>query len=70
MIFKNLVLQALGTIWFWFLQKKYLKKIHACVPLKVKKFGLWRTTSVCYVGISLTPSGLNLCQLVKTVHMI
>jgi hypothetical protein len=34
MIFKNLVLQALGTIWFRFLQKKYLKKFHACVPLK------------------------------------
>jgi hypothetical protein len=33
MILKNLVLQALGTIWFRFLQKKYLKKIHACVPL-------------------------------------
>jgi hypothetical protein len=27
------VLQALGTIWFRFLQKKYLKKFHACVPL-------------------------------------
>ncbi len=35
MTFKNLVLQALGTIWFWFLQEKYLKKFHACVPLKV-----------------------------------
>jgi hypothetical protein len=35
MIFKNLVLQALGTIWFRFLQKKiYIKKFHACVPLK------------------------------------
>ncbi len=32
-IFKNLVVQALGTIWFRFLQKKYLKKFHACVPL-------------------------------------
>jgi hypothetical protein len=36
MIFKNLVLQALGTIWFRFLQKKYLKKFHACVPLRLK----------------------------------
>jgi hypothetical protein len=36
--------------------------------LKVLKFGLWRTTSVCYVTLSLTPSGLNLCQIVKTVH--
>jgi hypothetical protein len=34
MIFKNLVLQALGTIWFLFLQEKYFKKFHACVPLK------------------------------------
>ncbi len=31
-IFKSLVLQALGTIWFRFLQKR--KKNHACVPLK------------------------------------
>ncbi len=30
--------------------------------LKVYKFGLWR-----YVTLSLTPSGLNLCQIVKTV---
>jgi hypothetical protein len=36
--------------------------------LKVKKFGLWRTTSVCYVTLSLDPSGVNLCQIVKTVH--
>ena len=36
--------------------------------LKVKKFGLWRTMSVCYVTLSLSPSGLNLCQIVKTVH--
>jgi hypothetical protein len=28
------VLQALGTIWFRFLQKKSKKKFHACVPLK------------------------------------
>jgi hypothetical protein len=27
------VLQALGTIWFRFLQKKYKKKFHDCVPL-------------------------------------
>jgi hypothetical protein len=27
------MLQALETIWFRFLQKKYLKKFHACVPL-------------------------------------
>ena len=25
--------------------------------------------SVCVVTLSLTPSGLNLCQIVKTVHM-
>ncbi len=31
-------------------------------------FLLWRTTTVCYVTLSLTPSGLNLCQIVKTVH--
>ncbi len=36
--------------------------------LKSLKFGLWRTMSVCYVTLSLTPSGLNLCQIVKTVH--
>ncbi len=36
--------------------------------LKVLKFGLWRTMSVCYLTLSLTPSGLNLCQIVKTVH--
>jgi hypothetical protein len=35
---------------------------------KVQKFGLWRTMSVCYVTLSLTPSGLNLCQIAKTVH--
>ncbi len=29
---------------------------------------VWRTMSVCYVTLSLTPSGLNLCQIVKTVH--
>ncbi len=28
------MLQALGTIWLQFLQKKILKKFHACVPLK------------------------------------
>ena len=33
MIFKNLVLQALGTIRFRFLQKKSKKNFHACVPL-------------------------------------
>ncbi len=27
------MLQALGTIWFRFLQKKFSKKFHACVPL-------------------------------------
>jgi hypothetical protein len=31
------VLQALGTIWFLFLQKRY-KKIHACVPLNSGPF--------------------------------
>ncbi len=39
---------------------------------KVWKFGLWRTTStrcVCYITLSLTPSGLNLCQIVNTVHI-
>jgi hypothetical protein len=34
MIYKNLKLQALGTIWFRFLQKKSKKNFHACVPLK------------------------------------
>jgi hypothetical protein len=29
---------------------------------------VWRTMTVCYVTLSLTPSGLNLCQIVKTVH--
>jgi hypothetical protein len=24
--------------------------------------------SVCYVTLSLTPSGLNLCEIVKAVH--
>ncbi len=33
-IFKNLVLQARGTIWFRFLQKSQTKKFHACVPLR------------------------------------
>jgi hypothetical protein len=28
------VLQALGTIWFRFLQKKSKQKFHACVPFK------------------------------------
>jgi hypothetical protein len=36
--------------------------------LKVLKFGLWRTMSVCYVTLSLTPSGVNLCEIVKAVH--
>ncbi len=36
--------------------------------LKVYKFGLWRTMSVCYFTLSLTPRGLNLCRIVKTVH--
>jgi hypothetical protein len=30
------MLQALGTIWFRFLQKKFFKKFHACVPLKIE----------------------------------
>ncbi len=30
------MLQALGTIWFRFLQKKSKKKIHACVSLKTE----------------------------------
>jgi hypothetical protein len=38
MIFKNLVLLALGTIRFRFLQKKKKKKIHACVPLNILKY--------------------------------
>ncbi len=37
MILKNLVLQALGTIRFRFLQKKSKQKIHACVPLGMTK---------------------------------
>jgi hypothetical protein len=36
MIFKNLVLQALGTIKFRFLQKKSKTNFHACVPLSSK----------------------------------
>jgi hypothetical protein len=28
------MLQALGTIWFKFLQKKSKKNFHACVPLR------------------------------------
>jgi hypothetical protein len=40
------VLQALGTIWFRFLQKKSKKKFHACVPLRemnfcIKAASLW-----------------------------
>jgi uncharacterized phage infection (PIP) family protein YhgE len=48
MIFKNLVLQALGTIRIRFLQKKYFKKIHAFVPLSrlVKFFNLVRATPI------------------------
>jgi hypothetical protein len=38
MIFKNLVLQALGIIRIRFLQKKYFKKMHACVPLISHEF--------------------------------
>jgi hypothetical protein len=42
MIFKNLVLQALGTIRFRFLQKSQ-KKFHACVPLRLTEhFCLWQ----------------------------
>jgi hypothetical protein len=40
---------------------------------KVWKFGLWRATSarcVCYVTLSLTPSGLNFCQIVNTILYI
>ncbi len=33
MIFKNLVLTAIGTIRIWFLPKKTGKNIHACAPL-------------------------------------
>ncbi len=33
------MLQAVGTIWFRFLQKKYLKKFHACVPLNLVTVG-------------------------------
>ncbi len=36
MIFKNLMLQALGTLWFRFLQKNSKKKFHACVPLMIE----------------------------------
>ncbi len=45
-ILKNLVLQALGTIKFQFLQKKSKKKFHACVPLSVLKkvnLNVWQT---------------------------
>jgi len=41
-IFINLLLQALGTIRFWFLQKKSTNKFHACVPLSCSKVvSLW-----------------------------
>ncbi len=52
----------------WFMKKTWSSKSLVRLPLKVLKFGLWRTTSVCYVTLSLTPSGLNLCQIVKTVY--
>jgi hypothetical protein len=41
-IFKNLVLQALGTIWFRFLQKKSKNFVHACVPLILNISWLYR----------------------------
>ncbi len=55
MIFKNLVLQALGTIRFRFLQKKYFKKFHACVPLtthtlSTSKFRICRSTIFYYAS--------------------
>ncbi len=46
----------------WFFKNLFLHS------LKVEKFGLWRTMSLCYVTLSLAPSGLNLCQTVKTVQ--
>jgi hypothetical protein len=36
--------------------------------LNVWKFRLWWTMSVCYVTLSQTPCGLNLCHIMKTVH--
>ncbi len=49
-IFKNLVLQALGTIRIRFLQKKSKKKFHACVPLKkqvaVNLSQIWVTVTI------------------------
>ncbi len=45
----------------------YTESVGQCL-LKVKKFWLWRTMTVCYVTLSLTPSGLTLCQIVKTVY--
>jgi hypothetical protein len=49
-IFKNLVLQALGTITFRFLQKKENKKFHACVPLKKAHLGLPALTGTAYAS--------------------
>ncbi len=46
--------QALGTLWFRFLQKKSKEKFHACVPFI--EFIDWRYSS--YVGIST-----QLCEL-------
>jgi hypothetical protein len=36
--------------------------------LKSLKILALENYTVCYVTLSLTPSGLNLCQVVKTVH--
>jgi hypothetical protein len=45
MIFKNHVLQALGTIRIRFLQKSN-KKCHACVPLKIHKHEIFNLSSI------------------------
>ncbi len=34
----------------------------------LKILALENYSTVCYVTLSLTPSGRNLCQIVKTVH--
>jgi hypothetical protein len=62
----------------WFKKKTRSKKSCDTVPLRSKIFALLKSLktralenycmSVCYVTLTLTPSGLNLCQIVKTVH--
>jgi len=54
MIFKNLVLQALGIIWFRFLQKKSKKNFHACVPLRAPPcfwLAIWKPIGIAAMKI-------------------